>query len=66
MEYKRKLRDLIDRHGGVTAVAQKAGIPQPSLSRMLASGSTPRRTTLYRIANALGVPESQIVGEWFR
>jgi len=31
---KSKLRDIIDRHGGVSAVAQKSGIPQPSLSRM--------------------------------
>jgi hypothetical protein len=24
----------------------------------------PRRTTLYRIASGLGVPESEILGEW--
>lgn len=62
--FKRKLRDLIDRHGGVSAVAAKAGIPQPSLSRMLASASMPRRTTLYKLANAMGLPESSIVTEW--
>jgi DNA-binding phage protein len=63
---KAKLRDIIDRHGGVSAVAQKAGIPQPSLSRMLNSPSIPRRSTLYRIANALDLPESEIVTEWSR
>ncbi len=51
---KAKLRDIIDRNGGVSAVAKRAGIAQPSLSRMLNSPSMPRRSTLYRIANAAG------------
>lgn len=66
MAKKAKLRDIIDRHGGVSAVAQKTGIPQPSLSRMLNSPSIPRRSTLYRIADALDLPETDIVTEWSR
>lgn len=66
LEHKRRLRDLIDRHGGISEVARRSGIPQPSLSRMLSSASMPRRTTLYRIARALDVDESQIVGEFVR
>ena len=66
MAKKAKLREIVDRHGGVSAVAQKTGIPQPSLSRMLNSPSMPRRSTLYRIANALGLPETEIVSEWTR
>jgi hypothetical protein len=66
MAHKRRLRELIDRHGGVSAVARKSGIPQPSLNRLLSSASMPRRSTLYRIANALGVDESEIVTEWVR
>jgi DNA-binding phage protein len=66
MDFKKKLRDLIDRHGGVSAVARKSGIPQPSLSRMLNSATMPRRTTLYRIANALDVSEAEIATEWTR
>jgi DNA-binding phage protein len=62
--HKERLRNLIDKHGGVSEVARKSGIPQPSLSRMLNSGSMPRRATLYRIANALGLPEKDIVGDW--
>ncbi len=65
-QHKQRLRDLIDRHGGVSAVARKAGIPQPSLSRMLNDGSRPRRATLYKIAEALDVDESEIVGEYTR
>jgi DNA-binding phage protein len=63
-EHKQRLRDLIDRHGGVSNVARLAGIPQPSLSRMLNSGSMPRKTTLYKLASALEVSEAEIVGEW--
>lgn len=61
---KAKLRDLIDKNGGVSAVARKTGIPQPSLSRMLSSPSVPRRSTLYRIADALGLSETDIAMEW--
>lgn len=66
MAEKVKLRQLIDRHGGVSVVAQKSGIPQPSPSRMLNSPSIPRRSTIYKIANALGLSEEDIVMEWTR
>lgn len=58
--YKAKLRNLIDSRGGITKVSELCGIPQPSLSRMLNSASMPRKTTLYKIAAALGLPESEI------
>ena len=66
MTEKAKLRRIIDQHGGISAVAKKAGIPQPSLSRMLSSPSIPRRSTLYKIANALQLSEEDIVMEWSR
>jgi hypothetical protein len=66
MAEKATLRQLIDKHGGVSVVAQKSGIPQPSLSRMLNSPSIPRRSTLYKIANALDLPETDIAFEWTR
>ncbi len=66
LEDKERLRQLVERHGGVSAVARKAGIPQPSLSRMLSSASMPRRSTLYKIANGLELSEVDIVTEWTR
>jgi DNA-binding phage protein len=63
---KARLRRLIEQHGGVTLVAKKSGIPQPSLSRLLNSASIPRRTTLYKIANALDLPETDVVTDWTR
>jgi hypothetical protein len=63
---KTRLRDLVDKHGGVSAVARKSGIPQPSLSRMLNSASMPRRSSLYKIANALNLSEAEIVTDWTR
>jgi DNA-binding phage protein len=64
--FKVKLKDIIDRHGGVVAVSKKIGMPQPSLSRMLNSGTMPRRSTLYKIAKALDLSETDIAGEWIR
>lgn len=66
MAEKAVLRKLIDQHGGVSVVAQKSGIPQPSLSRMLNSPSVPRKSTLYKIANALDLPEKDVAFEWTR
>jgi DNA-binding phage protein len=66
MAEKAKLRQIIDRNGGVSAVAKRCGIPQPSLSRMLSSPSVPRRSTLYKIANALDLSEKEIALAWTR
>lgn len=62
--FKDKLRARIDKWGGVAKLAKASGIPQPSLSKMLNTNSMPRRTTLYRIADAMGISESEIVTEW--
>jgi DNA-binding phage protein len=66
LAHKKKLRDLIDRHGGVSEVARRAGIPQPSLSRMLNSAAMPRRTTLYKLATAMGASDAEVVADWIR
>jgi DNA-binding phage protein len=62
--FKKNLRRLVDRHGGITELAKKTGIPQPSLSRFFNSHSMPRRTTLYKIADALGLSENEIITDW--
>ncbi len=62
--FKGALRRHIDKHGGVTKVAQAAGIPQPSLSRMLNTASMPRRNTLYKLANAMGLTQVDVANEW--
>ena len=63
-QFKRKLREEVDRQGGVSELARKTGIPQPSLSRFFSSSAMPRRTTLYKIAKALNLPESAIGFKW--
>lgn len=62
--FKKNLRRLVDRNGGISKLAKKTGIPQPSLSRFFGSQSMPRRTTLYKIAEALGLSEDQIITDW--
>lgn len=65
-DFKKRLKAIIDQHGGVSKVAEKINMPQPSLSRLLNSGSMPRKSTLHKIANALDLPEKSIVTEWTR
>jgi DNA-binding phage protein len=66
LEFKKQLREEVDRHGGISELSRKTGIPQPSLSRFFTSGSMPRRTTLYKIAKALTLPESAVGFKWMR
>lgn len=66
VEFKQFLREEIDRQGGISELARKTGIPQPSLSRFLSSAAMPRRTTLYKIAKALNLPESAVGFKWSR
>ncbi len=66
MEFKKFLREEVDRQGGISELARNTGIPQPSLSRFFSSASMPRRTTLYKIAKALNLPESAIGFKWMR
>lgn len=62
--FKDSLRVIVDERGGISKLAEKAGIPQPSLSRLFNTGAMPRRTTLNRIARALNLSQVQIASEW--
>jgi DNA-binding phage protein len=64
VKFKNALRKVVDRHGGIAKLAEKSGLPQPSLSRFFNSASMPRRATLYKIAEALNLNEKEIVNEW--
>lgn len=64
IKFKNALRKVVDKHGGISKLSEKSGIPQPSLSRFFNSASMPRRATLYKIANAIGLNEKEIVSEW--
>lgn len=57
---KARLRRLVEERGGVSEVARKAEMPQPSLSRLLNSAAEPRAATMARLAAALGVSVSRL------
>ncbi len=62
--FKAHLKTVVDRWGGVTKLAKETRIPQPSISRFFSSSSMPRRTTLYKIAEALNLSEKEIITDW--
>ncbi len=64
MGFKAHLKTVVDQWGGVTKLAKETGIPQPSISRFFSSSSMPRRTTLYKIAEALNLSEKEIITDW--
>lgn len=65
-EFKDTLRAEVDKKGGLKPLSELTGIPQPSLSRFFNSAAMPRRTTLYKIARALGLSQINIATEWSR
>lgn len=62
--FKARLKSMVDQWGGVSKLSKETGIPQPSLSRFFNSVSMPRRTTLYKIAEALNLSEKEIITDW--
>lgn len=62
--FKQHLKTLVDQWGGISKLARVTGIPQPSLSRFFNSANMPRRTTIYKIAIALGLSEKEIITDW--
>jgi DNA-binding phage protein len=64
--FKDQLRLIVERNGGIKALATLTGIPQPSLSRFFSSSTMPRRVTLLKIARALKLSQVQIATEWSR
>mgnify|MGYP006428336555 CR=1 FL=1 len=62
--FKAHLKTIVDRWGGINKLSKVTRIPQPSLSRFFSSASMPRRTTLYKIAEALNLSEKEIITDW--
>lgn len=62
--FKARLKSMVDQWGGITKLSKETGIPQPSLSRFFKTTSMPRRTTLYKIAEALNLSEKEIITDW--
>jgi len=62
--YKSFLKAKVKEHGGVTEIARKCGIAQPSLSRFLNSGTLPRKSTLEKLAKALKLTQKEMSFEW--
>lgn len=62
--FKAHLKAMVDQWGGISKLAKETGIPQPSISRFFNSASMPRRTTLYKIAEALNISEKEIFTDW--
>lgn len=62
--FKDSLLKEVMRRGNITDLSRRTGIPQPSLSRFFNSSSMPRRSTLLRIAEALGLDRIKIACEW--
>lgn len=58
---KADLEAKVEVCGGTAWLAGETGIPKPSLDRLFSSGLMPRRATLRRIGEALGLPEEEIV-----
>ena len=67
MEIKDLLRDIRTAHGWTTTeIAQKAGMAQPTYSRLENGGRIPKPVTLSKIAAAYNLPENYFTLEMAR
>lgn len=64
MAFKDALRLEVESKMTLTELAEKTGMPLPSLSRFFSQPSMPRRATLLKISEALGVNELSVQTEW--
>jgi len=62
--FKDSLLQIVEERGGITQLAEKTGIPQPSLSRFFNSSSMPHRVTLLKIAKALNLDAIPVSTPW--
>jgi DNA-binding phage protein len=62
--FKDRLRLVVESKGGITKLSEMTKIPQPSLSRFFNSGAMPRRTTLLKIQQALGLDQIDLDARW--
>lgn len=63
-KYKGFLKERIEKSGGVSMVAHKCKMAQPSLSRFLNTASLPRKSTLEKLAKVLGLSQREMGFEW--
>ncbi len=64
--FKDSLLQIVEESGGITQLAEKAEMPQPSLSRFFNSNAMPHRATLLKIAKALNLDGVKISPYWIR
>ncbi len=62
--FKDSLQLKVDALGGIGELSKKTSIQRPSLSRFFNSTSIPHRTTLLKIARALGMSQVEVQTEW--
>ncbi|MBB71417.1 MAG: hypothetical protein CMF50_03365 [Legionellales bacterium] len=65
-EFKDSLFEIVIQQGSISSLADKTGIPQPSLSRFFKSNSMPHRATLLKIAKALKLDAIPVATPWMK
>jgi len=64
MRFKDSLRLEVEKQCTLTELANRTGMPLPSLSRFFSQPSMPRRATLLKIAEALDLSAVEIAHDW--
>jgi hypothetical protein len=66
MDYKKWLRSVMDKWGGVSKLAKTIGVSQPSMSDFFLSASVPKKVTVDKIANALHLNDENMYPNWLQ
>jgi hypothetical protein len=66
LDYKKWLRSVVDKWGGVSKLAKTIGVSQPSMSDFFRSASVPKKVTVDKIANALHLNDENMYPNWLQ
>ena len=66
MDYKKWLRSVVDKWGGVSKLAKTIGVSQPSMSDFFRSASVPKKVTVDKIAQAINIDNEKIYPNWMQ
>lgn len=64
LDYKKWLREVVNKWGGISKLSKTIGVSQPSISDFFRSASMPKKVTVDKIVNALNLKDKNAYPSW--
>ena len=64
LNYKKWLRELVNKWGGISKLSKAIGVSQPSISDFFKSASVPKKGTVDKIVHAMNLKDKDAYPSW--